>query len=142
MHRVIEEFRCFLFYLSMLIDGVLWPSRVGIFHAFKFQTQVKSNMKNPLLFLLYFCSGIEINPGPKQSSLNFCYWYLNDVAAHEFLKVLLLQGYITEHNFNIICLSETFLNSCLDSKDDTLIDHRNTELLICSVITGYLNARC
>ena len=179
-------------------------------------------MKNPLL-LLYFCSDIEINPGPKWSSLNFCHWYLNDVAAHEFLKVLLLQGYTTEHNFNIICLSETFLNSSLDSKDDrlkiegynlirsdhpsaskkggvcvyykehiplvrrddlcilsnclvtkiclenekcfltclyqlpsqtqhefenfctnldTLMDHLNTELPICSVITGDLNARC
>ena len=31
-----------------------------------------------------------------------------------------MQGYTTEHNFNIICLSETFLNSSLDSKDDRL----------------------
>ena len=114
----------------MLIDGVLWHARVGIFTASKFQTQVKSNMKNPLLFLkillffinciyarliylisfstfrflrkilqlvdvetlflisikilLYFCGDIEINPGPKRSSLTFCHWNLNGVAAHEF----------------------------------------------------------
>ena len=124
----------------MLIDGVLWHARVGIFNASKFQTQVKSNMKNPLLFLkillffinyiyarliylisfstfrflrkilqlvdvetlflisikilLYFCGDIEINPGPKRSSLTFCHWNLNDVAAHEFIKVSLLQGYM------------------------------------------------
>ena len=50
----------------------------------------------------------------------FCHWNLNGVAAHEFIKVLLLQGYITERNFDIICLSETFLNSSLDSEDDKL----------------------
>ena len=150
----------------MLIDGVLWRARVGIFNAFKFQTQVKSNMKNPLLFLkiflffinyiyarliylisfstfrfltnilqlvdveilfllyikilLYCCGDIEINPGPKRSSLTFCHWNLNGVAAHEFIKVSLLQGYMTERNFDIICLSETFLNSSLDSEDDRL----------------------
>ena len=38
----------------MPIDVVLWLARVGIFSAFKFQTQVKSNMKNPLLFLKIF----------------------------------------------------------------------------------------
>ena len=38
----------------MPIDGVLWGARVGFFNAFKFQTQVKSNMKNPLLFLKIF----------------------------------------------------------------------------------------
>ena len=53
-HRIIEEFKCFLFYLSMLIDGVLWRARLGIFNAFKFQTQVKPNMKNLLLFLKIF----------------------------------------------------------------------------------------
>ena len=38
----------------MPIDGVLWLARVSIFNAFKFQTQVKSNMKNPFLFLRIF----------------------------------------------------------------------------------------
>ena len=69
--------------------------------------------------LLYFCGDTEINPGPKRSSLTFCHWNLNGVAAHEFIKVSLLQGYITERNFDI-CLSETFLNSSLDSEDDRL----------------------
>ena len=36
-----------------------------------------------------------------------------------FIKVSLLRGYITERNFDI-CLSETFLNSSLDSEDDRL----------------------
>ena len=155
----------FSFYLSMPIDSVLWCARVGVFNAFKFQTKVKSNMKNWLLFLkiflffinyiyarliylfslstfhfltnilqlvdvgmhflqyikilLYCCGDIEINSGPKWSSLTFCHWNLNSVAAHEFIKVSLLQGYITECNFDI-CFSEIFLNSSLDSEDDRL----------------------
>ena len=38
----------------MPVDGVLRRARVGIFNALKFQTKVKSNMKNPLLFLKIF----------------------------------------------------------------------------------------
>ena len=70
--------------------------------------------------MLYFCGDIEINQGLKQSSLSICHWNLNGVAAHEFIKVSLLQGYITERNFDVICLSETFLNSSLDCEDDRL----------------------
>ena len=51
--------------------------------------------------------------------MTLCHWNVNGVAAHEFIKVSLLQGYITERNFDI-CLSETFLNSSLDSEDDGL----------------------
>ena len=38
----------------MPIDGGLWCTRVGIFNALKFQAQVKSNIKNPWLFLKIF----------------------------------------------------------------------------------------
>ena len=132
----------------MPIDDGLWRKRVGIFNALKFQAQVKSNIKNPWLFLkiflffinyiyakliylislstfrlltnilqlvhveilfllcikilLYFCGNIDINPGSSRSSLNFYHWNLNGVAAHEFIKVSLLHGYITERNFDII----------------------------------------
>ena len=70
--------------------------------------------------MLYFFGDIEINPGPKQSSLTFCHWNLNSVAAREYIKVSLLQGYITECSFDIICLSKNFLNSSPDIGDDRL----------------------
>ena len=69
--------------------------------------------------MLYYCGGIEINPGAKRSSLTLCHWNLNGVAAHEFIEVSLLKGYITERNFDI-SISETFLNSSTDSEDDRL----------------------
>ena len=67
---------------------------------------------------LLFCFGdIEKNPGPKYSSLTFCHWNLNGLTAHDSIKISLLQAYVTQHNYDIICLSETFLNSFIDSSD-------------------------
>ena len=127
-----EELICFLFYLFMPIDNVLWSARVGHFNAFKSGTQANSEMRYYLSFLkiilvlIYFiftrliyyissstfhyisstlrsitnhlegnvemlyllymkallnsCDGIEINAGPKQSSLTFDHWNLNGIA--------------------------------------------------------------
>ena len=54
---------------------------------------------------------IEENPGPKYSSLTFCHWNLNGLTAHDSTKISLLQAYITQHNYDIICLTEPFINS-------------------------------
>ena len=64
---------------------------------------------------------IERNPGPKYSSLTFCHWNLEGLTAHDSIKISLLQAYVTQHNYDIICLSETFLNFSIDSSD-TRID--------------------
>lgn len=46
---------------------------------------------------------------------------MNDIAAaHDLIKISSLQRYITDCNFDIICLSETFLNSSLHRDDDSL----------------------
>ena len=57
---------------------------------------------------------IESNPGPRKSSaLKFCRWNLNGLVAHEFIKLSLLEGYINVNISDIICLSETFLDSSI-----------------------------
>ena len=38
-------------------------------------------------------------------------WNLNGLIAHDCIKIILIQAYITNQNFDIVCLSETFLNS-------------------------------
>ena len=67
---------------------------------------------------------IEINPGPKANALNrcflICHWNLNSISAHMFTKVSLLSAYISVHKFDIICLSETYLNSEIPSDDENL----------------------
>ena len=73
--------------------------------------------------LIRVSDDIELNPGPKPSSFqNFsiCHWNLNSITSHDFLKVKLLSAYNILHNFDIICISESYLNSETVSNDDSL----------------------
>ena len=75
--------------------------------------------------LLLLGGEVELNPGPKQSSINtfsICHWNLNSVSAHNYAKIFLLKAYIAIHGFDIICISETYLDS------STSPDDRNLEI--------------
>ena len=67
--------------------------------------------------LLLESGDIETNPGPRKSFIKFCHWNLNGLAAHDFVEIRLIEAFITTHNFDIICLSETFLDSSIDISD-------------------------
>ena len=60
---------------------------------------------------------IETNPDPRKHFIKFCYWNLNGLAVHDFVKIPLIEAFITTHNSDIICLSETFLDSNIDISD-------------------------
>ena len=64
---------------------------------------------------LFICGDVELNPGPKntKSSYNFwlCHWNLNSFSALDFSKLSLIEVYNTQHNFDMICLSEIHLHS-------------------------------
>ena len=64
------------------------------------------------------CGDIEVNLGPKYSYLTFRHWDLNDLIAHDNIKISLLQAYVTQYNCDILRLSETFLNSFIQNDDD------------------------
>ena len=65
-----------------------------------------------LRILLILCGDVELNPGPeKLQNLSLCHWNLNGIAAHNYAKISLLEAYIAVHDFDIIFLSETFLDS-------------------------------
>ena len=83
-----------------------------------------------LIQLLLVCSGdIEINPVPKtKNQISFCHWNLNGLAAHNFTKVSLLQALSVTHDNDIICVSETFLDSSI-SNDDERINIKGYNLL-------------
>ena len=62
---------------------------------------------------------VEINPGPKPKAaqtLLICHWNLNSIWAHNFAKLSLLRAYMSVHKFDIICLSETYLDSSVDDE--------------------------
>ena len=75
-----------------------------------------NNFKHLLLLL---SGDIETNPGPKRSSnIKFCHWNLNSLVAHDFIKVPLVEAFITSNNFDLVyCLSETFLGSTIPNDD-------------------------
>ena len=72
--------------------------------------------------MLLICRGdVESNPGPKkQRQTSFCHWNLNGLAAHNFSKVSLLQAISVSKNYDLICLSETFLYPSIDSSDERI----------------------
>ena len=73
--------------------------------------------------LLRLSGDIELNPGPKHNScksFSICHWNLNNITSHNFIKVSLLIAYNSIHKFDIICLSETYLNSKSLSNDENL----------------------
>ena len=67
--------------------------------------------------LLLESGDIETNPGPRKFFIKFCHWNLNGLASHDFVKMLLIEAFIKTFNFDIICLSETFLDSSTDISD-------------------------
>ena len=58
-----------------------------------------------------------------------CHWNLKSISAHNFAKVKLLKAYLAVHKFDIVCFSETYLNSGFPFHDDDLD------------ITGYIMVR-
>ena len=72
--------------------------------------------------LILLSADVELNPGHKRAStsnISICHWNLNSIFAHNYTKLFLL-AYIAIHKFDIICLSETYLDSSTTSADDNL----------------------
>ena len=68
---------------------------------------------------------IETNPGSRGKTsqyFSFCHWNLNSLPARNCAKVPLLQAFInTLHKFDLICLSETHLDSSISTEEKSLI---------------------
>ena len=66
---------------------------------------------------------VETNPGPQSKrcqEFSICHWNLNSIATYSLTKVSLLKAYITIYNYDIICFSETYLDSSIPSDDNIL----------------------
>ena len=73
-------------------------------------------------FLILLKHGdVEINHGPKKKEARFfCgfHWNVNSILTHS--KLSLLEAYNTIHKYDILCISETYLDSSLSVDDTTL----------------------
>ena len=82
--------------------------------------------QNSKIIIFFFCSffvlilllkhgDIEINPGPKKKlskCFSCCHWNVNSILAHN--KLSLLTAYNSALNYDLICLTETYLDSTVD----------------------------
>ena len=117
-----------------------WRVEIGIFNAeYKVRLPTTTSQKANctlsffslgirfvfVLLMLLVCGDIELNPGPRKHdtsyNLSICHWNLNSIAAHNFEKVNLLEACNTVNKFDIICLSETYLDSSILSDNDNLV---------------------
>ena len=122
----------------MPVNVVQWRVEIGAFSAscdVKYTTKFSRSNYFPskkttitvltLTLLLLFMSGdIELNPGPNKtnSSCKFsvCHWNLNSLAAHNFEKVGLLEAFNSINKFDIICVSESYLDSTFPSDSEDI----------------------
>ena len=73
--------------------------------------------------LISLSGDVQLNPSTKNKfDVNFsiCHWNLNSIAAHNYAKVFLLKAYIAVYKFDIICISETYLDTSITSDDGNL----------------------
>ena len=73
--------------------------------------------------LIKISGDVDENPGPKRYSaqyLTICHWNLDSIPAHDFINVALLKAHLSVHEMNVICLSETYLESFVPVDDDNL----------------------
>ena len=52
--------------------------------------------------LLLESGDTETNLGPRQSFIKFCHWNLNGLAAHDFVKMSLIEAFIKMYIFDIM----------------------------------------
>ena len=109
-------------FFSSLILGVFVFNTIKIFLFSRFR-KIKGVFVNIFVFTFFvylfsqklLLSGdIETYPGPKGNLKNhftICHWNLNSISAHNFAKVQLLRAYLVVRKFDIVCLSQTYLNS-------------------------------
>ena len=79
---------------------------------------------------IWFCSilltlsiDIEKNAGPKPSSwdkFSLCHWNLNIISVHNFIEISLLRAHVSTNNFDILCLSKTYLDSSISNNNNSL----------------------
>ena len=74
--------------------------------------------------LIILSGNVEVNPGPKNSiseCLSIYHWNLNSILTHNYFKLFLLKAHMSVHKFDIICLSETYLDSTVPLDDENLV---------------------
>ena len=61
------------------------------------------------------------NPGPcHRNTFKFCHWNLDSIAVNDFIKIPLIEAYNSVYNYDIIALSETYIDSSIPNESISL----------------------
>ena len=52
--------------------------------------------------------------------LTCCHWNVNSLTAHKMIKKSLIEAYNSNHKYDFICISETYLDSSASDDDKEL----------------------
>ena len=77
------------------------------------------------LTVIRLSGDIEENPAPKcnsNQSFLICHWNVSSITTHKYLKISLLKYLFSLHNFDVVWISETYLDST------TALDNKNLEI--------------
>ena len=119
----LSSFILFVFlFLELKHSGHKISMKLFIWLLFLMTFSLNTSFWLQSLFVL-LSSDVKINPGPKRTpkaSLSLCHWNLNSIFAHNYVKLSLLRAYVVFHKFDIICHTETYLNSSNSPDDENL----------------------
>ena len=92
--------------------GILVRNTIKIFLFSRFR-EIKGVFV--AIFVFTFCVSFF-----SRNLLLSVHWNLNSISAHNFSEVQLLKVFLAVHKFDIVCFSETHLNSSFPFDDDKL----------------------
>ena len=67
-------------------------------------------ISNLVELLLLMCADVHPHPGPRIKSFSFYHWNLDSIMIGNKVKIPLIEAISSVHKFDIIALSETYLN--------------------------------
>ena len=103
---------------SYLYISLLFYFKVNFFIIDFFFITVKDLY---LSLLILKCGDVEQNPGPRNDHyLSIMHWNVNSIPSHNFIKLSMLEAFNSIHKYDLICISESFVDSSYSSDDPSL----------------------
>ena len=76
-----------------------------------------NTISNLVELLLLMCADVHPHPGPRIKSFSFCHWNLDSIIVENKVKIPLIEAISSVHKFDIIALSETYLNDTIPNNE-------------------------
>ena len=114
-----------ILFLTLLTSKYNTRSGAKFFSTSSFITVVMNVWITICLYiiLISLSEDVQLNPGPRDkssSAFSIYHWNLNSIMAYNYAKMSLLEAYIAAQKFDVVCISETYLDSSTAYDDSNL----------------------